>query len=224
MAHPEGDWIKYLNNYCHGELNGSQLIERLLEFAPGEEERTWLRQWVAEERQHHQLWDDLLTRKGIPRRPMSEAFKNIYALADDFASRKDWIGSMVAATIIEHFSVAAATLLYRHADADIQRIFKKTIGDDVGHLDFDLAQLERAALTQGGRKKIHEAHTVFLKALLQWPSRPDVTDREIDILNETYQLQRSTLRRIGIKLTNITFSRSRSFKVRKRLVEMGMRF
>jgi len=213
------EWTVLFNNYCHGEKRGSEFIEQLIDFAPGEEERKWIRIWAAEEMHHHKLWDELLEKKKIPRQELTESIRNIYNIAGDFVTKKDWIGSMVSALIIEHLSNATAAYLYRYADLPTQMIFKKITGDDLGHLDFDYAQLERAAQTKEGRKRIKRANTVFLKEILQWPMRTGVTASDIDILNNTYEIHRMKLRKIGVKIPNIHFSRRFSFRVKKAIVE-----
>ena len=224
MAITREEWSVYLNNYCLGERSGSELIGRLPDFAPGEEERKWVKLWSAEEMEHHRIWDQLMEKKKIPKMEMTQGLKNIYSITDGFVSRKDWAGSMVSAAIIEHMSNAAAAYLFRHADLETKQAFRRITGDDLAHLDFDIAQIEKAAKTKEGRKGVMEAHKAFLKEIIQWPLRKDVSDSELRILDDTYQLHRFRLSRVGVNLPNIRFSRSFSFRVQKAFVELFLRF
>ncbi len=221
---PRDEWIAILSNYCHGERSGSELISRLLDFAPGKDEKMWVRQWAAEEMEHHKLWDSLMAGRKMQEKEMTEGLKNIYSITDGFVSRKDWVGSMVSAAIIEHMSNAAAAYLFRHADPETRQVFRRITGDDLAHLDFDIAQLEKAAESRDGRRRIMTAHKAFLREIMQWPFRSGVTDNELRILNETYQLHRFRMGRIGIRLPDIAFSRSLSFRVQKAFLEMVLRF
>lgn len=217
------EWAGYLSNYCNGERNGSELISRLTGFVPGEEERKWVEQWAAEEMEHHRLWSSLMKKKEMPEIGMTGNLRNIYTITDGFVARKDWAGSMVSAAIIEHMSNAAAAYLFRHADAETRQVFRRITGDDLAHLDFDIAQIEKAARTREGKKRVMEAHSEFLKEIIQWPFRPDTTAHEINILNETYQLHRFRMNRIGIRLPDIVFSRSLGFRARRALIRLALR-
>jgi hypothetical protein len=220
MGISQDSWNGYYNSYFFGEAKGSELIAKLEEFAPGEDEKRWVKVWSMEEGLHHRLWADLAEKKKIPIKSMEGTTASLFRITEDFVSKKDWIGSMVSAAIIEHVSTAAALYLYKHADDDTRRVFRRIVGDDVGHLNFDLVELEKAAQTAEGRKKILDAHKVFLKDILSWPDKGNMLDGEMDILNDAYETHRSRLARFGVNLPRIKFGRGLGFRLKRRIISM----
>jgi tRNA isopentenyl-2-thiomethyl-A-37 hydroxylase MiaE len=216
----EEAWKGYLNSYCAGEIKGAQLIEKLVEFAPDEEARNWVIIWSKEEEHHHRLWKDLMQKRGIPITGPSGTLQKLYDITEDFVENKDWTGSMVSAAIIEHLSNATAAALFKYADPEIRRIFKQITADDLAHLNFDLTQLEKIAQTAEGRKKIIDCHKKFMKEILEWPARKDLLEKELEILNDTYELHRYKLEKIGVGLPKIKFADNFSFKLKKSLMKI----
>lgn len=220
MQISQESWNGYYNSYFFGEAKGAELIRRLVDFSPGEQELMWVKVWAAEEELHHRLWAEVVEKKKIPIKKMEDTIAGLFRVTEDFVNKKDWTGSMVGATIIEHLSSTAAHFLYNHADEDTRRIFRKITGDDLGHLNFDLAQLEKIAQTKEGRKKIIDCHKKFLEEILKWPLRKNLLDGEMEILNETYELHRRRMEKIGVKLPRIKFSNSLSFKLTSAFIKL----
>ena len=77
-------WNGYYNSYFFGENEGAELIERLLDFAPGNEERKWIKIWSAEERFHHRLWAAVAEKKKIEIRKMPSHLEKIYSITSGF--------------------------------------------------------------------------------------------------------------------------------------------
>ncbi len=216
----ETTWNGYYNAYFFGEAKGAELIWGLLDFAPGEAEREWVKVWAQEEEFHHKLWADLVRRKGIQVTQLKGPLSGLYEITGAFVNNRDWTGSMVGAAVIEHISTSAATFLYKYADDDTRVVFRKIVGDDLGHLDFDLQQLEKAAETSGGRKRLLEVHKKFLQNVLEWPFRSDLLEGELEILNDAYETHCYKLAKFGVFLPSIKFENSLAFKLKKRLLEL----
>lgn len=213
----KGSWKGYYNSYFFGEKEGANLVEKLLDFAPGKDEKMWIRIWAAEENYHHKLWSDLAAKKKIKMTAMPGNIAKIYNLAAEYVARKDWIGSMVSATIIEHIGSTIASYLYKFADEDTRLVFKRITADDMGHLNFDLMQLEKIAETAEGRQRIIDAHKKFLKEFMNMPSQKDLLDGELDIINEAYIIHRMKLARFGVVLPEIRFSGNVSLRIKNRI-------
>jgi len=218
MALSEKDLQGYLSSYFFGEAEGARLIEGLLPFSPGKEESEWIKIWAAEENYHHKLWSELVAKRGIRVTRMGAGIQNIFDLTDNYVRAHDWTGSMVGASIIEHISTAVAFFLYPHSDSDMKAILKRISGDDVGHLNFSLQQLKRIAGTPEGRKEILEKHKPYLEEVLEWPDRPDLFEGELETLNDAYQLERHKMGKLGVRLPDVHFDRSLSFKVKRALL------
>lgn len=217
---PPEEFDKHLSSYFHAEKKGSELIFRLLEFAPGEEEREWISIWSKEEAHHHRLWASVAASRSFEPMEMGQNVRRLFEITEEYVNNKNWAGAMIGAAVIEHLSNAAAAYLYHDADDDMKRVFRKITGDDLGHLDFDMHQIWKVAQTKEGRKEILEIHKIFLKEILEWPLREGTTDVDIDILNETFQLHRKAMKKIGINLPNINFSRDLSFKIKRNLLKI----
>lgn len=217
---PREDLDQHLSSYFHAEKKGSELIWKLLEFAPGEAEREWIQIWSKEEAHHHVLWDSVLKNRNVKPSKMEYNVWKLFEITEDYVNRKNWAGSMVGAAVIEHLSNAAATYLYHDASDDMKRVFRKIVGDDLGHLDFDIHQIAKIAETDGGKKDLMEIHKRFLMEIIEWPLRPGTTDTDMAILNDTYQLHRNTMAKIGLKLPNMYFSRGSGFKLKRRLIKL----
>lgn len=211
---------QHLSSYFHAEKKGSELIERLLEFAPGEEERAWIRIWTKEEAHHHRLWDSVAKRRGIRPAEMEHNVSRLFEITEGFVGSHNWAGSMVGAAVIEHLSNAAASYLYHDADDDMKRVFRKIVGDDLGHLDFDIHQIKKCLGTKDGKAAVVAAHKEFLKEIIEWPTRPNTSDVDMDILNDTYDLHRRAMARIGLDIPDIKFHRGHSFRMKRKILRM----
>jgi hypothetical protein len=217
----EGDWIKYLNMYCIGEKHGADLIHMLLEFCPPSE-KEWIIKWNKEEEFHHKLWSKLMKAKKIKAANLTPSLSNMYMITEKYVRNKNWAGSMVGAAIIEHMSNSAAIILYEYADESTKAIFKRIVGDDVGHLDFDIRMIRQAAGSKNGRNEIMRVHKRFLDEFLDWPDREHVTDMDLRILNYGYSIHRVAMERIGVSIPHVLFERSFRFMVKKALLKMAM--
>lgn len=214
---------QHISSYFHSEKKGSELIEKLIDFAPGEEEKEWIRIWSKEEAHHHILWDSVARARGLEPLPIEHNVQKLFDITEDYVNKKDWAGAMVGASVIEHLSNAAAAYLYHDSDDDMKRVFRRIVGDDLGHLDFDMYQIGKIAQTEEGRRKILDIHKKFLNEIIEWPLRPNTSEIDIDILNGTYELHRNEMMRVGIKLPNIHFSRGASFRVKRSLIKLFAR-
>lgn len=213
------EFDKYLSSYFHAEKKGSELIARLTDFAPREEEKEWINIWSKEEGLHHRLWASVAANRRFEPREMDQNLHRLFEITEEYVNNKNWAGAMVGAALIEHLSNAAAQYLYHDADDDMKRVFRKITADDLGHLDFDIHQIWKVSQTKEGRKEILEIHKRFLAEILDWPLREGTTDIDIDILNETFQLHRKAMKKIGINLPDIHFSKSYSFKIKRGLIK-----
>lgn len=210
---------QHLSSYFHAEKKGSELIARLVDFAPGEKEKEWINIWSKEEEHHHRLWDAVAQGRNFVPQNIDNNVGKLFEITEDYVNKKNWAGSIVGAAVIEHLSNAAAAYLYHSADDDMKRVFRKITGDDLGHLDFDIHQIEIAIQTEQGRKEVEEIHKRFLREVIEWPSRKETTDIDIEILNEAYRLHRDSMRKIGLKLPDIHFSRNFGFKIKRSLLK-----
>lgn len=213
------EFDKYLSSYFHAEKKGSELIAKLIDFAPGEKEKDWINIWSKEEAHHHRLWAAVAANRKFEPREMDQNVSRLFEITEEYVNNKNWAGAMVGAVVIEHLSNAAAAYLFHDADDDMKRVFKKITGDDLGHLDFDMHQIWKVAQTREGRKEILEIHKRFLKEIIEWPLRDGTTDVDIEILNDTFQLHRKAMKKIGVKFPNIDFSRSLGFKIKRQLLK-----
>lgn len=214
------EFDKHLSSYFHAEKKGSELIAKLIDFAPGEKEKDWINIWSKEEAHHHRLWAAVAANRKFEPREMDQNVSRLFEITEEYVNNKNWIGAMVGAAVIEHLSNAAAQYLYHDADDDMKRVFRKITGDDLGHLDFDMHQIWKVAQTKEGRKEILEIHKRFLTEILEWPFRPETTDVDIDILNDTYQLHKDAMRKVGLNLPKIHFSRGLGFKIKSNLMKL----
>lgn len=220
MRHVPKDVIEqHISSYFHAEKKGSELIASLLSFAP-EDTKAWIRIWTKEEAHHHVLWSSVVRSRKITPRKMDRNVQRLFDITESYVNSKNWAGSMVGAAVIEHLSNAAANYLYHDADDDTKRVFRKIVGDDLGHLDFDIHQIEKIARTPEGRREIMEVHKKFLMEIIEWPLRPETSDCDMDILNDTYRIHREAMRKIGIKLPRMHFSRGASFRMKRHIIKM----
>lgn len=222
-AIPKDVLDQHLSTYFHAEKKGAELIWRLLDFAPGEKEREWIQIWSKEEAHHHALWDSVLKGRQMEPRKMDLNVWKLFEITEDYVNRKSWAGSMVGAAVIEHLSNAAAAYLYHDADDDMKRVFRKITGDDLGHLDFDMSQIGKVARTKEGRKEIEEVHKRFLMEIIEWPLRPETSDIDVEILNDSYHLHRTAMMKVGIRLPDIRFERSAAFRLKRNLIKALVR-
>jgi hypothetical protein len=210
---------QHLSSYFHAEKKGSELIARLVDFAPGEKEKDWINIWSKEEEHHHRLWDAVAQGRNFTPKNIDNNVAKLFEITEDYVNQKNWAGSMIGAAVIEHLSNAAASILFHDADDDMKRVFKKITGDDLGHLDFDIHQIKNVIQTESGRREVIEIHKRFLREVIEWPLRKETTDIDIEILNEAYRLHRDSMRKIGLKLPNMHFSRKFSFKIKRGLLK-----
>ncbi len=220
----ETAWSGYYTNYFIGEKKGADLIWKLEDFAPGPAEKAWTRIWAAEEDHHHELWAALAKKKNIDIHRFPSTFENLYAKTGDFVEQKDWLASVTGAAIIEHLSSAAAEYLLPHADLDTQAVFNKIIADDVRHIAFDVTQMQNAARTQDGKKRLWQIHKEFMPIILDWPLHPDLLDGEMDIINAAYQTHREKVNAMGVPLPGIRFANDAAYRLHKKALEMAAKW
>lgn len=211
---------QHLSSYFHAEKKGAELIARLVDFAPGENEKQWINIWSKEEDHHHRMWDAVAQGRNFTPKNIDNNVSKLFEITEDYVNQKNWAGSMIGAAVIEHLSNAAAAYLFHDADDDMKRVFKKITGDDLGHLDFDIHQIENVIQTEEGRKEVEKIHKRFLKEVIEWPLRKETSDIDIEILNDAYQLHRNAMRKIGLNLPNIHFSRSAGFRMKRNLIKL----
>jgi len=211
---------QHLSSYFHAEKKGSELISRLVEFAPSDEARQWVPVWAKEEMHHHTMWDRVMKNRRAEPGKMDYNVYKLFEITEDYVNRRSWAGSMVGAAVIEHLSNAAAAYLFHDADDDVKIVFKKITGDDLGHLDFDMHEIEKIAKTEEGRKEIAEIHKRFLMEIIEWPNREGTAEADIDILNDTYRIHRAAMKKIGVSLPKMHFSKGAGFEMKKRLIKL----
>ncbi len=217
---PREELDKHLSSYFRAEKKGSELIARLADFAPGEQEKDWISIWSKEEAHHHRLWAAVAANRKFEPREMDQNVRRLFEITEGYVNNKNWAGATVGAAVIEHLSNAAAQYLYHESDDDMKRVHKKITGDDLGHLDFDVHQIWKVAQTKEGRKQVMEIHKRFLKEILEWPFREGTSDMDIGILNEAFQLHRKAMKKIGINLPDIHFSKNTIFKIKRSFLKL----
>lgn len=211
---------QYMSSHLHAEKKGWNLISQMIRFAPREEDREWIQNWLKEKALHYSLWDFIMKNRSMEPKKIDLNLWKLFDIAESFVLKKDWIGSIVCTSFIDHLLSASASYLYFDADDDMRRVFRRIVGDKMAHINFGLQHIAKTTEAEEDKRYLMTVYARILTELIEWPLRPNTIDADIDILNDAYHMHRIALKKLGIRIPKLYFTRMYDFEAKETILKM----
>lgn len=200
-----------LSEYAMAEDRGVSLLSQMLTFVPGDEEKTFIKGQIEDEKKHNRLFQQRADELNAQEQFFLESLGKLYDIGQECVEQRDWLACVTCQSIIEELALASFASFFPRADEKTKKILLEIMGDEKRHLAFTLWQIEKWARSDEDKTKIHALQKrvidLFIEAL-----QPDSLNKQIPkseqddfkkVLKKTYQLHRQRFSKLKLTVPKI---------------------
>lgn len=202
---------RQISQYAISEDMGVSLLSQMLEFAPTEEEHTFLKSQVQDEIKHNRLFSERADELGSTEKFFNDSLQKLYEFGQQCVSKKDWLLCVSCQSVIEELAIASFSVFFQRADEKTRKMLLEVIDDEKRHLDFAFQQIKKWTKTDEDRKKIldlqHNVLQIFLEALNPRELKKRLPSEEQKFfkkaLEKTYTLHKQRFSKLKLEVPKI---------------------
>lgn len=181
---------KSITQYAMAEEEGVLLLQKMVDFAPGDEEKQFVIDQVSDEQKHAKIFKDLQ----IEEAPWYTSTRKLYELAWNVVNQKHWLKCMILQAVIEELAMHSFTESWKRADAQVKEKINEVIKDEQKHLAFATNQIKK--LAKGNEELIQEVYAQLIRVIKD--TMPQENKKFLPILKKAYSVHKKRLSEIGV--------------------------